>query len=128
MWQCTIHAGTCTAIHSHQHGHVVCCMQDRSAEAAAYAFFPVTYVVPREYRMFVEEFKRTGGTWIMKVNFASRTWQHKAAARLVCHSIRLVHSNSIQCPEAENETAVRAYQGRALGACLMLEQCTSKCC
>jgi tubulin polyglutamylase TTLL9 len=42
-------------------------LQERSAEAAAYNFFPVTYVVPREYRMFVEEFKRTGGTWIMKV-------------------------------------------------------------
>jgi tubulin polyglutamylase TTLL9 len=42
-------------------------LQDRAAEAAAYNFFPVTYVVPREYRMFVEEFKRSGGTWIMKV-------------------------------------------------------------
>jgi tubulin polyglutamylase TTLL9 len=40
--------------------------QDRAAEAAGYAFFPQTYVVPSEYRMFVEEFKRRGGTWIMK--------------------------------------------------------------
>lgn len=35
-------------------------------EAAQYNFFPLTYVVPSEYRMFVEEFKRSGGTWIMK--------------------------------------------------------------
>lgn len=40
--------------------------QDRAPEAAAYAFFPQTYVVPSEYRMFVEEFKRASGTWIMK--------------------------------------------------------------
>jgi hypothetical protein len=46
-----------------------CCplpLQDRAAEAAGYAFFPLTFVVPSEYRMFVEEFKRSGGTWIMK--------------------------------------------------------------
>lgn len=42
-------------------------LQERSAEAGAYGFFPTTFVVPREYRMFVEEFKRSGGTWIMKV-------------------------------------------------------------
>jgi tubulin polyglutamylase TTLL9 len=41
-------------------------LQDRAAEAAGYAFFPLTFVVPSEYRMFVEEFKRSGGTWIMK--------------------------------------------------------------
>ena len=40
--------------------------QDRHAEAAHYNFFPLTFVVPSEYRMFVEEFKRAGGTWIMK--------------------------------------------------------------
>lgn len=40
--------------------------QDRAAEAAQYNFFPLTFVVPSEYRMFVEEFKRSGGTWIMK--------------------------------------------------------------
>jgi tubulin polyglutamylase TTLL9 len=40
--------------------------QERQAEAAAYSFFPQTFVVPSEYRMFVEEFKRSGGTWIMK--------------------------------------------------------------
>lgn len=38
----------------------------RYAEAAQYNFFPLTFVVPSEYRMFVEEFKRSGGTWIMK--------------------------------------------------------------
>jgi tubulin polyglutamylase TTLL9 len=42
-------------------------LQGRTAEGETYSFFPVTYVVPREYRMLVEEFKRTGGTWIMKV-------------------------------------------------------------
>jgi len=40
--------------------------QERYAEAAQYNFFPQTFVVPSEYRMFVEEFKRSGGTWIMK--------------------------------------------------------------
>jgi tubulin polyglutamylase TTLL9 len=40
--------------------------QERYAEAAQYNFFPLTFVVPSEYRMFVEEFKRSGGTWIMK--------------------------------------------------------------
>lgn len=40
--------------------------QDRAAEAAAYAFFPLTFVLPSEYRMLVDEFKRAGGTWIMK--------------------------------------------------------------
>lgn len=41
-------------------------LQDRAAEAAQYNFFPQTFVVPSEYRMFVEEFKRSGGVWIMK--------------------------------------------------------------
>jgi hypothetical protein len=41
-------------------------LQERHSEAAQYNFFPLTYVVPSEYRMFVEEFKRSGGTWIMK--------------------------------------------------------------
>lgn len=41
-------------------------IQERFAEAAQYNFFPLTYVVPSEYRMFVEEFKRSGGVWIMK--------------------------------------------------------------
>lgn len=47
-----------------------CCLppaaQERLEEAAQYNFFPQTFVVPSEYRMFVEEFKRSGGTWIMK--------------------------------------------------------------
>jgi tubulin polyglutamylase TTLL9 len=41
--------------------------QDRGPEAVSYAFFPTTFVVPREWHMFVEEFKRSGSTWIMKV-------------------------------------------------------------
>ena len=40
--------------------------QERHSEAAQYNFFPLTYVVPSEYRMFVEEFRRSAGTWIMK--------------------------------------------------------------
>lgn len=36
------------------------------AEAVSYNFFPLTFVLPSEYGMFVEEFKRLGGTWIMK--------------------------------------------------------------
>ena len=37
------------------------------AEAAKWDFFPTTFVLPSEYHMFVEEFKRKPGTiWIMK--------------------------------------------------------------
>ena len=35
-------------------------------EAQSYDFIPTTFVLPREYSMFVEEFKKTGGVWIMK--------------------------------------------------------------
>lgn len=35
-------------------------------EASRYDFFPQTYVLPAEYNLFVEEFKRRGGVWIMK--------------------------------------------------------------
>ena len=35
-------------------------------EATNYDFFPVTFNLPREYALFVEEFKRQGGLWIMK--------------------------------------------------------------
>lgn len=35
-------------------------------EANAYDFIPMTFLLPREYSMFVEEFKRVGGIWIMK--------------------------------------------------------------
>lgn len=40
--------------------------QERLEEASQYNFMPQTFVVPSEYRMFVEEFKKSGGTWIMK--------------------------------------------------------------
>ncbi|CAK9009951.1 unnamed protein product [Durusdinium trenchii] len=44
------------------------CEKDgRHAEAAKYNICPITFVVPQEYSMFVEEFKKwTGSTWIMK--------------------------------------------------------------
>jgi len=35
-------------------------------EATQFDFFPVTFNLPREYALFVEEFKRQGGLWIMK--------------------------------------------------------------
>lgn len=37
------------------------------AEARCYDFFPSTYVLPQEYSLFLEEFKKSDGdTWIMK--------------------------------------------------------------
>lgn len=36
-------------------------------EASKCDFFPCTFVLPSEYHLFLEEFKRTlGSTWIMK--------------------------------------------------------------
>lgn len=40
--------------------------EGKSAEAAAYDFFPATFVLPGEYLLFVEAFKKMGGVWIMK--------------------------------------------------------------
>jgi tubulin polyglutamylase TTLL9 len=40
--------------------------EGRYDEAQAYDFIPTTFVLPREYSMFVEEFKKVGGVWIMK--------------------------------------------------------------
>ena len=42
--------------------------KEQGAERAhgAYAFFPTTFTLPIDYRLFVEEFKRSGGVWIMK--------------------------------------------------------------
>lgn len=40
--------------------------ESRFEEAASYDFIPTTFVLPREYSMFVEEFKKSGGVWIMK--------------------------------------------------------------
>lgn len=35
-------------------------------ESLSYNFIPTTFVLPKEYSMFVEEFKKVGGIWIMK--------------------------------------------------------------
>ncbi|BBN18385.1 tubulin polyglutamylase TTLL9 [Marchantia polymorpha subsp. ruderalis] len=40
--------------------------EDKLEEAANYNFFPQTYALPAEYGLFVEEFKRIPGVWIMK--------------------------------------------------------------
>lgn len=40
--------------------------ENRIQEALSYDFIPNTFVLPREYSMFVEEFKKIGGIWIMK--------------------------------------------------------------
>ena len=40
--------------------------QGQVDQAKAYDFMPLSFVLPREYAMFVEEFKRSGGVWIMK--------------------------------------------------------------
>lgn len=35
-------------------------------EANSYNFYPMTYNLPGDYSLFVEEFKKQGGVWIMK--------------------------------------------------------------
>ena len=40
--------------------------EGRPEDAAAYGFFPTTYNLPGDYSLFVEEFKRIQGVWIMK--------------------------------------------------------------
>jgi tubulin polyglutamylase TTLL9 len=40
--------------------------EGKTEEAEAYEFIPPTYCLPKEYSMFVEEFKKIGGVWIMK--------------------------------------------------------------
>ncbi|CAM9175154.1 unnamed protein product, partial [Sphacelaria rigidula] len=35
-------------------------------EAHGYNFFPVSFELPKDYALFVEEFRDTGGIWIMK--------------------------------------------------------------
>ena len=41
--------------------------EGKTEEAAAYNFFPKTYDLPKEYSIFVEEFKKNNGiVWIMK--------------------------------------------------------------
>ena len=32
----------------------------------SYNFYPMTYNLPGDYSLFVEEFKKQGGVWIMK--------------------------------------------------------------
>eukprot|EP01035_Chromulina_nebulosa_P017840 gene17840-23452_t len=40
--------------------------EGKSEEAIGYDFIPTTFLLPKEYSIFVEEFKRVGGIWIMK--------------------------------------------------------------
>jgi tubulin polyglutamylase TTLL9 len=40
--------------------------EGRHDEAAQYDIIPTTFLLPREYALFVEEFKKAGGIWIMK--------------------------------------------------------------
>lgn len=40
--------------------------EGRYEEAATYDFIPTTFMLPREYSIFVEKFKEVGGVWIMK--------------------------------------------------------------
>mmetsp|Transcript_11491 Transcript_11491/g.26737 ORF Transcript_11491/g.26737 Transcript_11491/m.26737 type:complete len:413 (+) Transcript_11491:66-1304(+) len=41
--------------------------EDRQVEASKFDFFPATFVLPGDYQLFVEEFKRCqGATWIAK--------------------------------------------------------------
>jgi len=40
--------------------------EKRTREAALYDFWPTTFVLPGDYALFAEEFKRSGGAWIMK--------------------------------------------------------------
>lgn len=40
--------------------------EGRHQEANQFDIMPTTFMLPREYAMFVEEFKKIGGVWIMK--------------------------------------------------------------
>jgi tubulin polyglutamylase TTLL9 len=40
--------------------------RDNRPEAARYDFFPTSFCMPSEYALFIEEFKRNPGVWIMK--------------------------------------------------------------
>ena len=40
--------------------------EGRFDEASQYDMIPTTFLLPREYALFVEEFKKVGGIWIMK--------------------------------------------------------------
>lgn len=37
-----------------------------STEVYSYNFYPTTFTLPGDYSLFVEEFKKQGGVWIMK--------------------------------------------------------------
>jgi hypothetical protein len=56
-------------------------------EAQSYDFIPTTFVLPREYSMFVEEFKKTGGVWIMKVGHPVRGRSHHSFPRSLTHPL-----------------------------------------
>lgn len=39
---------------------------ERQGDAEAWNFFPVTYTLPIDWGLFVEDYKQTGGVWIAK--------------------------------------------------------------
>ena len=62
-----------------------------------YGFFPATFVLPGEYGLFLEDFKKTAGPWIMKPTgkaqvrydwLATGYWLAKDVIQLMCVCVR----------------------------------------
>ena len=76
-------------------------------EATAYEFFPVSFVLPREYAMFVEEFKRSGGVWIMKVRPPARALETPRVLLLPLLPRRSPHTPSFPSPAVRRGPGTR---------------------